>query len=139
MTAPAIAPDGGELELGDVRKDRQVRANSGLYAFGGVALLIFFSVVERDPTLLENAGLVLAIIGIVIDVRTALHMKRMERPDQATARSQEKKVFRTRWTTFVTCRIVSLSVAIFCGAAFAFGDVFMCWLHGPELTTGCSG
>lgn len=139
MTTATIRLRGGKLELGDVRKDRHVRANSGLYAFGGVALLFFFAMVERDPTLLENTGLILAVIGIVIDLRTARHMKLMERPDEATARSQEKKVFQTRRRTFVTCRIATLSIVLFCTVAFAFGGVFMCWLHGPEAMTGCPG
>lgn len=115
-----------------IRKDKEVTGLNGIYAAGSVPLLLLF-IVDGEATLLRNAGLVLALIGIGIDFSTARHMKRLrERDEEGKAlKAREKQVQRNRRITFIAFRAATLSIAIVCGFAFAFGQHFIEWLHGP--------
>lgn len=124
-----------------VRKhvQKKITGLNGCYIFGSLPLMMLFAG-EQDPTLLKNTGLILAAIGIWIDVATSRAMKRqrLEYTETLPAKTAQKKLYETERKTLIVLRIATLSIAALCAAAFVFGLDFMCWLRGPDWISGCN-
>ena len=124
-------PGGYAVKLAEIKKDKRVTGLNGVYAAGSVPLLLLFAV-DGEATLLRNAGLILALIGIGIDFSTARHLRRLKEGQEGdeALKARERRLHRRRRTRLIAFRAATLSIAIVCGLAYAFGQAFIVWLHG---------
>lgn len=128
------------LQTSDFKRQKQITSLNGIYATGAPALLLLF-VSDPGPTLLQNTGLILAAVGIWIDVVTGRFMRHLRERSQADpAPSQEqKRWFQRSRRTLIVFRMVTLGTAALCALAYVFGLDVMCALRGPELVKACAG
>lgn len=122
-----------------MKRQKQITSLNGIYATGAPALLLLF-VGEPGPALLQNTGLVLAAVGIWIDVVTGRFMRHLRNRSHADAKisaRDQKLHLRTR-RMLIVFRIVTLAVAALCALAYIFGLDVMCWMRGPDLVKACA-